>query len=299
MTDRLSRFTIPGDDASADNCLPVMGYCRIKARPRASSKGTVFRNAGAEKFLKPCPKEMDQKDVPERMARLSRLAHNSIQPIILRADVYAAVDLLQKAIPVICGKPLQKLALSHPSGIARKVHLPEVMQILFPKKEKSGTFGLRMAEQPSHRTGYFPAVLEIPLVRLRKVFPVGFGSGNEGVLILRGGGRNIAFAKPYLVSMAKQGSGRLMASVPVRFPVLTLVSSETLWAKPKIPGRWNAASHDTHGHVNAAPVGGALHPGNHLVNPIPWQEGAIERKEGIFLDQAINCGEGAGRELPS
>jgi hypothetical protein len=173
------------------------------------------------------------------------------------------------------------------------------MQILFPKEEKPGTFGLRMAEQPSHRTGYFPAVEEIPLVRLRKVFPVGYGSGNEGVLILRGGGRDIAFAKPNLVPMAKQGSGCLMASMPVWFPVPAFVSGEALWAESEIPGRWNAAGHDTHGHVDAAPVGGALHPGDQLVNPVPWQEGAIERKEGIFLDQAIDCGEGTNRELPS
>jgi hypothetical protein len=276
-----------------------MGYGRIKTRPGASSEGTAFRDASAEKFLEPFPQEVDQKDVAERMARLARFAHNAIQPIALRVDVYATVDLLQKTIPVICNKPFQKLALSHPSGIARKVHLPKVMQILFPKEEKPRTFGLRMAEQPSHRTGYFPIVLEIPLVRLRQVFPVGYGSGNEGVLILGGGGRDIAFAKPYLMFMTKQGSGRLMASVPVWFPVPTLVSGEALWAESEIPGRRNAAGHDTHGHVDAAPVGGALHPGDHLVNPIPWQEGAIERKKGIFPDQAIDCGEGAGRELPS
>jgi hypothetical protein len=299
MTDRLPRLTIPGDDASADNYLPVMGCGRIKTRPGASSEGTALRDAGAEKFLESFPKEMDQKDVAERMARLARLTHNAIQPIALRVDVYAAVDLLQKAIPVICDKSFQKLALSHPSGIARKVHLPKVMQILFPKEEKPGTFGLRMAEQPGHRTGYFPVVEKIILVTLRKAFPVGSGSGNEGVLILRSGGRDLAFAKPNLVSMAKQGSGCLMASVPVWFPVPAFVSGEALWTEPEIPGRRNAAGHDTHGHVDAAPVGGALHPRNHLVNPMPWQEGAIERKEGTFPDQVIDCGEGADRELPS
>jgi hypothetical protein len=115
MADRLPRLRISGDDAPADNCLPVMGYGRIKTRPGTSSEGAALRDAGAEKFLEPCPKKMDQKDMAERMARLSRLAHNSIQPIVLRVDVYPAVDLLQKAIPVMCGKPLQKLTLSHPA----------------------------------------------------------------------------------------------------------------------------------------------------------------------------------------
>jgi hypothetical protein len=115
MADRLPRLTIPGDDTPADKCLPVMGYGRIKTRPGTSSKGPALRDAGAEKLLEPCPKKMDQKDVAERMARLSRLAHNAIQPIVLRVDVYAAVDLRQKAIPVMCDKPLQKLTLSHPA----------------------------------------------------------------------------------------------------------------------------------------------------------------------------------------
>ena len=115
MPDRLPRFTIPGNDAPEDNCLPVMGYGRIEARPRAPSEGTALWNAGTEKFLNPFPKEVDQKDVAKRMARLAWLAHNAIQPIVLRVDVYAAVDLLQKAISVMCGKPLQKLTLSHPT----------------------------------------------------------------------------------------------------------------------------------------------------------------------------------------
>jgi hypothetical protein len=173
------------------------------------------------------------------------------------------------------------------------------MQVLFPKEKKPGTFCLRMAEQPRHRTGYFPAVLKIPLVRLRKVFPVGYGGGNEGVLILRGGGRDIAFAKPHFVSMAKQDSGRLMAPVPVWLPVPVLISGEALWAESEIPRRWNAASHDAHGHMDAAPVGEALHPIDHPVNPMPWQERAIKRKKGVFPDQTINCGERPGRELPS